>query len=489
MKKVVAIISFLIISLCCSAICKATEVKVSGRQLLVDDVPFTVKGVCFGSTPVGKGWYPQYDWSKDPDLYNVDFPLIKAMGGNTIRIYDSPTEIAALDAAYDNGIYVIMTLKVAQLDFGIPSVREEVEENFKNMVNQWKGHPAILMWCLGNEQNASWNHVGDIKDWYSLVNECAQTSHELEEGNFHPVTTGNWKLDNIGDHYFLAHDDDMPYLDVWSAQIYEGSSFFATFSDYTPKSTKPLCITEYGCDSWDAVKNKPNEGAQAEVFCNLWTQIEQNLSTFDSNRVCIGGTLHMWADDWCRNQSGSPDWTHDTTPTDDPLHNLYDSYNPTGGLIKNWNEEWCGVVSIFPNTYDKIPKKSYYALRKLWTGEDYLEETPLFVRGVKNYANPFSPYRGNTRIEFTLNRLSDIKIEIYDIAGKRVCSWAEVESNVISRIYWNGLHTEITYQIYWDGRDKDNRVVANGVYVCRIKAKVKNENLTEVKYRRIMVLK
>ncbi len=483
MKKAVAIILFLAISFSCPTVCKATKVKVRGRQLLVDDVPFTVKGVCFGSTPVGEGWYPLYDWSKDPDLYNIDFPLIKAMGGNTIRIYDSPTETTALDAAYDNGIYVIMTLKVAQLDFGIPSLREEVEANFKNMVGQWKDHPAILMWCLGNEQNASWNHFGDIKDWYSLVNECAQASHELEGANFHPVTTGNLEEFNIGDASKLAHDNNMPYLDVWSVQVYRGSSFYNLFSSYTSKSTKPLCITEYGCDSWDAVKNKPNEGAQAEVLCNLWTQIEQNLSTFDSNRVCIGGTLHMWADDWCRNQNGSPDCTHDPEGIGH-ASNLYDS-----AVAQNWNDEWCGVVSIFPNTYDKIPKKSYYVLRKLWTGEDYLEDAPLFVGEVKNYSNPFSPYRGNTRIEFTLNRLADIKIEIYDIAGKRVRSWSETEENVVSRIYWNGLHSEITYQIYWDGRDKDNRVVANGVYVCRIKAKAKDENLTEVKYRRIMVLK
>ena len=324
MKKVLAVVLFLAVSFICPAVCKATKVEVRGRQLLVDDVPFTVMGVCFGSTPVGEGWYPLYDWSKDPDLYNVDFPLIKAMGGNTIRIYDSPTETAALDAAYDNGIYVIMTWKVARSTFSMQSVRDEVKEDFLKMVNDWKGHPAILMWCLGNEQNASWNHDGDVKDWYSLVNECAKASHELEGDNFHPVTTGNWEEFNIGDASKLAHDDDMPYLDVWSVQVYRGSSFYDLFSSYTSKSTKPLCITEYGCDSWDAVKNKPNEGAQAEVLCNLWTQMEQNLSTFDSNRVCIGGTLHMWADDWCRNQNGSPDWTHDIEGIGH-ANNLYDS--------------------------------------------------------------------------------------------------------------------------------------------------------------------
>lgn len=485
MKKVlVAIIVSFAICFSFPSASKSTEVKVEGRQLLVDSVPFTVRGVCFGSTPVGEGWYPLYDWSKDPDLYNIDFPLIKAMGGNTIRIYDPPSEVAALDAAYENGIYVIMTWKVAKADFSVQSVRDEEKADFLNMVNDWKDHPAILMWCLGNEQNAPWNHEEDVKDWYSLVNECAQASHELEGDNFHPVTTGNWEIFNIGDAAELADDANMPYLDVWSVQVYRGNSFYDLFTEYKGKSEKPLCITEYGCDSWDSIKLQENQGAHAEVLSNLWTHIKHNLSAFNSNRVCIGGTLHMWADDWSRDQNGTPDWVHNTEGRGS-LDNIYDS---APGL-ENWNDEWCGVVSLLTNSYQKIPKKAYYALRKHWTGEDYLEEVPLFISAVKNYANPFNPYQNKTRIEFTLNRIADIKVEIYDIAGKLVCSWSEIEEDVISRIYWNGLYSEINYQIYWDGRDKNNHVVANGVYICRIKAKAKNENLTEVKYRRIMVLK
>lgn len=466
-KKITGYIPLLIVILLRPVFCEATKVEVRGRQLLVNDVPFTVKGVCFGSTPVGKGWYPRYDWSTDPDLYNIDFPLIKAMGGNTIRIYDPPNDVAAMDAAYNNGIYVIMTLKVGKKDFSDSNVRNDFKTTFLDMVNTWKDHPAILMWCLGNEQNYEWNYVGDIKDWYSLVNECAEESHKID---YHPVTTANGEIKEIGDVSKLADDSNMSHLDVWSVQIYRGSSFYNLFSDYAEKSEKALCITEYGCDSWDSVRNKENQDAQANVHYNLWNEIERNLSALDSTKVCIGGTLHMWADDWCRYQNGNPDWLHDTTGRGH-TDNLYDS-----AVSENWNDEWCGVVSIAQGTYEKTPKEAYYVLRSLWANQGYIkkEEVPLFITEVKNYPNPFNPYHGKTRIEFALNRPADIEIKVYDIASRLVYSYREPKS-------------EVSYQIYWNGQDREDNVVANGVYICRIKAE--NENMSEVKYRRIMVIK
>ncbi len=466
------LILLLIINVYLPIFCEAvpSKVEVQGRQLLVEGEPFAIRGVDFGSTPVGEGWYPRYDWSTDPDLYNIDFPLIKAMGGNAIRIYDPPNAEEALDAAYNNGIYVIMTLKGDKKDFSDTGVRNSFKTQFLAMVNKWKDHPAVLMWCLGNEQNYNWNYAGDVKYWYSLVDECAEASHNLEGANFHPVTTANGEISEIGNADKLADDANMTHLDVWSTQVYRGRSFYDLFSDYAEKSSKPLCITEYGCDSWDAVQNIENQDAQAQVHYNLWLEVENNLSTSNAEKVCIGGTLHMWADDWSRYQNGAVNSVHDTIGRGHTA-NLYDS-----SAADNWNDEWTGIVSVSPGTYEKTPKEAYYVLKSLWSGQGYIKKTGvlLFISEVKNYPNPFSPYRGKTRIEFELNRPADIELEIYDITNSLVYSHNESPKDV-------------SLQIYWDGKDKDNNIVVNGLYICRIKAE--NENSSEVKYRRILVIK
>ncbi len=100
-----------------------TLVTVSGRQLLVDGQAFTVQGVNYSPVTVGATLGTPtasciaYAWWEDQAAYTIDFPLIKRMGANTIRAYGilndtSPSAVAqvraALDEAYEQGLFVIM---------------------------------------------------------------------------------------------------------------------------------------------------------------------------------------------------------------------------------------------------------------------------------------------------------------------------------------------------------------------------------------------
>ncbi|MEM2875220.1 MAG: hypothetical protein QW567_04310, partial [Candidatus Hadarchaeales archaeon] len=64
-----------------------TVVTVSGRQLLVNGSPFTVRGACYSPTPAGNG--PDFFWWADPDIYENDFENLRSMGANTIRTYNA----------------------------------------------------------------------------------------------------------------------------------------------------------------------------------------------------------------------------------------------------------------------------------------------------------------------------------------------------------------------------------------------------------------
>ncbi|MDD5006273.1 MAG: glycoside hydrolase family 2 TIM barrel-domain containing protein [Candidatus Omnitrophica bacterium] len=335
-----------------------TQVAVNGRQLLVNGSAFTVRGVSAEFTPVGEIG-SGYDWSLYPENYTPDMPLIDSMRANVVRTYHKrPTQRAFLDSLNQQGIYLIMGFPVDAVygqnqivDFGNPVVRQNIKRCFLDMVGHWKNHPAILMWCLGNEVNRILEDNGvSPNDWYSLVDECAEEAHLLEGANYHPVTTANADQEvwDIGDPTINADDVSLPHLDLWSLQLYRGESFGDTFSDYQTLSNKPLLISEFGCDVYDGRSGQENQPMQLSYLTSQWTEISANLSTNFTPGVCIGGIMFSWRDGWWKSSHGTPS-SHDTET--DWLNPAYDDMN--------MNEEWWGVVAISQNQQDRTIRQGY----------------------------------------------------------------------------------------------------------------------------------
>ncbi len=71
----------------------------------------------------------------------------------------------------------------------------------------------------------------------------------------------------------------------------------------------------------------------------------------------------------------------------------------------------------------------------------------------QNLPNPFNP---RTRISYTLGREGAVKLEIFDLAGRRVRSLVDMEQDA-------GIHA-----VDWDGRDSSGRRVSSGLYLYRL---------------------
>jgi len=69
-----------------------------------------------------------------------------------------------------------------------------------------------------------------------------------------------------------------------------------------------------------------------------------------------------------------------------------------------------------------------------------------------------NPFRGSTRIEYLLERASDVNVLVHDVLGRQV------------RVLTAGAGTPGLHSLTWDGRDAAGRRVGPGVYVCRILA-------------------
>lgn len=70
-----------------------------------------------------------------------------------------------------------------------------------------------------------------------------------------------------------------------------------------------------------------------------------------------------------------------------------------------------------------------------------------------NHPNPFS---GGTRLAFSVARTSDVSLEIFDLAGRRV-------RHLIATALPAGRH-----DAHWDGRDDRGAPVASGLYHARL---------------------
>lgn len=349
---------------------------VSGRKLLLDSDPFTIKGVVFSPVPVGvdpEATAPFGDYFT-PDyaaIQDRDLSLLRQMGANAVLISswgNGADHRAFLDKAYNGGlnpIYVIAGFQIApglDIDPASPAnVRDPIKAAFLDMVEAHRNHPALLFWSIGGDLNTPGMYGGDLDNLFSLVDELAVVAHTAEGGSAHPVAAGLADV-NLSST-ISAYDDAVPNLDLWGVTVYRGESFGPLFSEYAAASGKPLAILGYGIDAFDGTQGDEYEnlGAplQGDYAVALWQEIQAG------NDGCVGGTITEYSDQWWRGKHADGAGCPDADPAVQSACGQFDATEPDGFL----NEEWQGLVRIAaagagPDVVE--PREAYYALQYLW---------------------------------------------------------------------------------------------------------------------------
>jgi exo-beta-1,3-glucanase (GH17 family) len=302
----------------CVASTEKSEVKISGRQIMVNDSPYIIKGICYHPVPKGSN---QRDFSR----LTEDLELMIEAGINTIRVYAPILEKAVLDKIEASGLKVIIGFGYNQGgNFDILS------GSFIDYVNQYKNHNAILFWELGNEYNyhPEW-FDGDIKNWYNAMNEAAQLIHESDPS--HPVSTAHGELP---DEQALSLSKN---IDVWGMNVYRWDNPSTIFSQWEAISNKPMYLSEAGGDSYmtinrDGYEEGYNEKAQADANSRILNSI------FNYSEICSGVTLFSFTDGW---------WKAGNNDTQDP-----GGWAPNSSGVPydgSPNEEYWGIVDIERN--------------------------------------------------------------------------------------------------------------------------------------------
>ena len=260
-------------------------VSVSERQILVNENPYLIKGICYHPVPKG---------SKDLSFNSLDqdLALMVEAGINTIRVYAPIDNKDVLDKIHDAGLKVIIGFGYNQGGrFDILS------GTFVDYINTFKNHPAILMWELGNEYNyhPEW-FEGDIKNWYKALKEATHLAHENDTN--HPVTTAHGDLPDALALSICTN------IDVWGMNSYRWDNPEAIFSEWEAVSHKPMYLSEAGGDSYmtisrDGYEAGSNEKAQANANKNILNAI------FKNQDICSGVTMFSFTDGWWK--AGNPE--------------------------------------------------------------------------------------------------------------------------------------------------------------------------------------
>lgn len=315
------------------------KVTVQNRKILLNGKIFIIKGVGYAPMPIGSNY--SYEYWNNPTVYTQDFRLMQEMGVNTVKMWQTSTQQnfgVMLDAMTNYGLYAVPIYyppdnPLHGFGWSDRASRDyhRITNGFMPFVNQWKDKKAMLMWCIGNEQNY---RTSDKYGWYTFIQECASNAHLIDTN--HLVTTANGAFNEVS-----YYDSRMPDLDAWGANYYPGTSFASIFISYAKDSAKPLWFAEFGCDA--GKYGVEDQAGQALVIKSQWQSIEDNISM--NNGICSGGCLMEWNDEWWK--SGSPN-THEFggfTGTSDPRDNIFD-------------EEYWGIVDIYRNK-----RQAYYTLR------------------------------------------------------------------------------------------------------------------------------
>ncbi|MCC5941173.1 MAG: hypothetical protein JJU37_06475 [Balneolaceae bacterium] len=118
------------------------------------------------------------------------FKELAEIGGNTIRVFNSSDLKAKLDEAHNYGLAVIVDIYIPPYSTSYNLYADEDEnvllkQDVRDLVYQYKDHPALLIWNLGNELN--YPLVFRKNDFIRTFNELVSIIQEVDPD--HPVST------------------------------------------------------------------------------------------------------------------------------------------------------------------------------------------------------------------------------------------------------------------------------------------------------------
>jgi hypothetical protein len=337
--------------------------------------PFQLKAVAYSPTPIGLNPSTGATGATtDIRFIQRDGSLLRSAGIEALRIYGTLVIDGAGNASFGTTNSWVQAAAAEEqwviagsfieptTNFADTNRRNDIINAHVNMVNTFGSEPNILMWVIGNEVNLT---TGQLNDYYTLVDEVAVAMKAAQGGGAGPgfgpyicVVDGNGGLGILGGASLA------PNVDIWAANVFEGTNFNPIISNIQNNINKPFWIAEYGIDSWhyDAGAGSPpgfiDETTQADFAQTLWSEVNKN------NSLVFGADLGFWTDEWWKSVIGG-----------DPATSSIQDYGGNffgRGTDNHITEEWLGIVGISSagggNPDNIVVKEAYDRIKAVLVG-------------------------------------------------------------------------------------------------------------------------
>ncbi|MBC8136405.1 MAG: hypothetical protein H8F28_11010 [Fibrella sp.] len=213
---------------------------------------------------------------------------LKKLGANSVRTWGVDDKTGAfLDRCHAQGLTVTIGYWMRKNDgfsYKNAAMRDEQAEDFRKRVRQYRNHPALLMWSVGNEVELG----TESPEVYLQIERLAKIVKE-EDPN-HPVMT---VLADMWPEKMAILLAKCPSLDLLGINSYDG---LPTLHERMRLWTKPYVITEYAFSLPSTVPGAPWVGAvepSSAEKASSTTSLYQNSIVKQKGRV-LGGYLFYW---------------------------------------------------------------------------------------------------------------------------------------------------------------------------------------------------
>ncbi len=229
---------------------------------------------------------------------------LRAIGGNTIRTWDTVNIGAILDEAQRNNLAVIAGLPLPASNYQNYFYKDtaKVTANYRalqQIITRYKDHPALLMWCLGNEPG--FNNKPGSRHFYRAFNALLDMIHSTDPD--HPVTT---TMVNFSIWEALWIKWRVNGLDLVSFNIFgQLQELQAKLHKYSWLWNGPFLIAEWGAyGPWEAPRTawgapiENTSAKKAEHYQQLYTELPVKDGRF------LGALVFYWG----QKQETTPTW-------------------------------------------------------------------------------------------------------------------------------------------------------------------------------------
>ncbi|MCU0350136.1 MAG: glycosidase [Flavobacterium sp.] len=444
MKKIILFFIFCSTNIFAQAQKVTVENSNFEMKLKVDGKDFMVNGMNWDYFPVGTNY--SYSLWNQPDAFikkalDDEMSLLQNMKVNSIRVYTGIPK-KWIEYIYENyGIYTMLNHSFGRYGLTIDGVwtpvtvysddktKKLLMDEVTKMAEEYKNTKGLLLYLLGNENNYGLFWAGaETEDFPDEEDKKREVGEKRGRPMYKLMNDASKKIKSISPNFPVAIcNGDLLFLDIiaqeckdvdiYGTNVYRGVSFGDLFDRVKNEYGKPVLLTEFGADAFNAISNQEDQSAQAFYLKGNWKEIYENAAGFGKAGNAIGGYTFQFSDGW---------WKFGQTTNLD-IHDSNASWS-NGGYQKdfqegqnNMNEEWFGICAKGPTDasghYQLYPRAAYYLLKDIHRynpyneganqsslnshfGEANLTDAALRARGDK------AALSGNSNEKIRISRLS-----------------------------------------------------------------------------------